>query len=32
MTWFKQHVDLILEVYTPRHAIQKEDLILGERQ
>lgn len=29
-TWFKQHVDLILDVYAPRHAIQREDLILGE--
>ncbi|KAF8547149.1 hypothetical protein OG21DRAFT_959723 [Imleria badia] len=28
MTWFKQHVDLILEVYAPRHAIRREDLIL----
>lgn len=29
-TWFKQHVDLILEVCAPLHAIQREDLILGE--
>ena len=30
MTWFEQHVDLILDVYASRHEIQKEDLILGE--
>ena len=30
-TWFKQHVDLILEVCAPHHGIQREDLILGER-
>ena len=28
-TWFKQHVDLIFEVLSSRHAIHKEDLILG---
>ncbi|KAF8121091.1 hypothetical protein EV363DRAFT_1187342 [Boletus edulis] len=28
MTWFKQHVELILEVCAPRHAILREDLIL----
>ncbi|KAI9457372.1 hypothetical protein HD554DRAFT_2225096 [Boletus coccyginus] len=27
-TWFKQHVDLILEVCALHHAIQREDLIL----